>query len=1153
MATAGGGSYPRWVMLEHKGHDVRSLRKHSAAGYTGDPKTAASACTSFGGPCVRVSFCLEAPPAASRMFFDLEQKDLDASMFVAAAHGDSMLIKMEYYDEHNADDALDYFVYNAGDAARPPSLTLLPHNYVDATEQDEPNPDMDVRATGILRRGDDELVVAELITKGSDDDMPPNEAKLLLLRSGEWSLKRAPIIHDDGGGGKGAELSAWETDMVVPVGDRRLCWVDLHRGVMLCDPFDESPRLQYVSLPVEPPKSFDDGRRDSRATKRSVCAAAATTGGGHALKFVDVTPRCCCGSRGTTTCDHSLNAFIITTWALMIDGDGDMSSWTMDAMIDATELWSLDAYAKARLPRVLPEFPVAGMDDDSPHHVTFVVRHPRRHEDDSDITSLIELDTRRKTLLSLCRYYEKQPGRPSCSKTYYRPSSISDHLKLLPSSSNGLRMRMDFERNLDRCSSSSDEPSAKRLKMSSSEVVVSSSSSSSPEEILAALKGILPELDCDELLRAYSILCHDNGRRFRSLLGLPMSLRKKWLLMEIKASEACSNCSACRADMEHELTPPILSPAQPPSLPSAAGGGYPPWVILRNSGSYEGRHGGEDDDLIPDANTAAASQTSTGLHITVSFSLAAPPSPSLMWFRCARGADSESSCNCRVIAAHGDSVLIKVSRLPPRLQRRPLRLQGISRRRRRRRRPLAGTGTAAVAYFAFHNAIGMLRRGEDDLVVAELTVERRPDTPRLEEAKLLVFRSGEWSVKRAPISRGSSGSSRELSAPWENDMAVPVGDRLLCYVDLHHGVIIVSDVFGDRDPGHPRLRYVPFPVDPPIKSLQADEDSRGCPNVSRTVGAVVTGDGGGAALKFVDISPRCCCGSLGKYTTCDRSSQAFAIRTWTLRIHHLRDMAWEMDAMIDATELWSLDAYAGLPLARPEYPAVSMDDPHLICVAVTGVRQEGGRTYYADGDSSLIMVDTRRKTIRSVPPFVQWPRHMSKTLLSSFSSYFNPNQSSNNGGGRGASPTKTHRHHRATNKRRHYHNGGGGYPRWVILDHYGEREGERRDEEADANTAAVSRTYPFTVSFCLAAPPALSALRFQFPGGDRAYSGPGPISFVIAAHADSALIGDSYELDFPHRMHGLDYFVYRARAAGADASRPPSLSILPPCYLTDEA
>nr|AAX95782.1 hypothetical protein LOC_Os11g07310 [Oryza sativa Japonica Group]ABA91744.1 hypothetical protein LOC_Os11g07310 [Oryza sativa Japonica Group] len=190
MATAGGGSYPRWVMLEHKGHNVRSLRKHSAAGYTGDPKTAASACTFSGGPCVRVSFCLEPPPAASRMFFDLEQKDLDASMFVAAAHGDSVLIKMEYYDEHNADDALDYLITSSTTPATPRGR-----------QQDEPNPDMDVRATGILRRGDDELVVAELITKGSDDDMPPNEAKLLLLRSGEWSLKRAPIIHRDDSGG----------------------------------------------------------------------------------------------------------------------------------------------------------------------------------------------------------------------------------------------------------------------------------------------------------------------------------------------------------------------------------------------------------------------------------------------------------------------------------------------------------------------------------------------------------------------------------------------------------------------------------------------------------------------------------------------------------------------------------------------------------------------------------------------------------------------------------------------------------------------------------------------------------------------------------------------------------------------------------------
>ena len=45
-------------------------------------------------------------------------------------------------------------------------------------------------------------------------------------------------------------------------------------------------------------------------------------------------------------------------------------------------------------------------------------------------------------------------------------------------------------------------------------------------------------LDGDELLKAYRILSHDNGCQFRSLLRLPKDLRKDWLLMEIKASQA---------------------------------------------------------------------------------------------------------------------------------------------------------------------------------------------------------------------------------------------------------------------------------------------------------------------------------------------------------------------------------------------------------------------------------------------------------------------------------------------------------------------------------------------------------------------------------------------------------------------------------------
>uniref|UniRef100_A0A0E0MD12 DUF1618 domain-containing protein n=1 Tax=Oryza punctata TaxID=4537 RepID=A0A0E0MD12_ORYPU len=105
----------------------------------------------------------------------------------------------------------------------------------------------------------------------------PKEAEFLVLRSGEWSVVRAPIIHDDG---KAEELSFWETDMVVPVGDRWLCWVDLYRGVILCDMFDdvdETLRPRYLSLPIDAPAGkFDNDRRRCQMPKRRVCV---TNGG----------------------------------------------------------------------------------------------------------------------------------------------------------------------------------------------------------------------------------------------------------------------------------------------------------------------------------------------------------------------------------------------------------------------------------------------------------------------------------------------------------------------------------------------------------------------------------------------------------------------------------------------------------------------------------------------------------------------------------------------------------------------------------------------------------------------------------------------------------------------------------------------------------
>lgn len=53
----------------------------------------------------------------------------------------------------------------------------------------------------------------------------------------------------------------------------------------------------------------------------------------------------------------------------------------------------------------------------------------------------------------------------------------------------------------------------------------------SPEEILESLKEI-PDLARADFPRAYGILTRDD-RQFRSLMVLPMDMRKEWSLMEI--------------------------------------------------------------------------------------------------------------------------------------------------------------------------------------------------------------------------------------------------------------------------------------------------------------------------------------------------------------------------------------------------------------------------------------------------------------------------------------------------------------------------------------------------------------------------------------------------------------------------------------------
>uniref|UniRef100_A0A0D9V2E5 DUF1618 domain-containing protein n=1 Tax=Leersia perrieri TaxID=77586 RepID=A0A0D9V2E5_9ORYZ len=489
-------------MLEQKGEYHGDKRPPIRPLSIPDANTEAFSVSS-GGQLVRVSLFLRAPPMSSRVCFDFfphtNSGNDRAYLSVLAAHADSLLL--EFFVSSNPRGSIDHFVYNAGDAAadppRPPSLLLLP-TYRTQSEEDEIKIMLhNSSTTGLLLRhgeddgGENDLVVANLaVVEGPR----LKDAKLVILHSGEWSITRAPVMHFD---------------------------------------------VAFLSLPLEAlTGEYDDydypnNKRNFTVTDRSVCV----TNGGATLKLIHTMPRRCCGRAGMTFCGHSRGAFVIKTWALTME-DGDMT-WTMDAMIDSTELWSQHTYAG--FPHSSPAYPII-MSVEDPNVICFMVveKYPVKKYCHIQNRWKILFNTRSKTLLSMC----------SPDGHDYLVSKISSYF-----TSQG------------KCSSGAEEASVIVDKAATNDTVIggsvqllsyesfgvkrfSESDVASCKEIFAALEEI-PELYPHDLLKAYSMLCHDNGRRFKSLLGLPMSLRKTWLLMEIQTCEACVVCSSLTTDLQN--------------------------------------------------------------------------------------------------------------------------------------------------------------------------------------------------------------------------------------------------------------------------------------------------------------------------------------------------------------------------------------------------------------------------------------------------------------------------------------------------------------------------------------------------------------------------------------------------------------------------
>ncbi|KAI4971922.1 hypothetical protein ZWY2020_002836 [Hordeum vulgare] len=183
----------------------------------------------------------------------------------------------------------------------------------------------------------------------------------------------------------------------------------------------------------------------------------------------------------------------------------------------------------------------------------------------------------------------------------------------------------------------------------------------------------------------------------------------------------------------------------------------------------------------PDAETVAEALASGGRRVCVSFDFAAPPAVSRLRVDFP-GLPDATQIWSQIIAAHEDSVLIHIDTRTPGRDRKPKRVMPVE-------------------------TTALLRRGDDDLLVAQLTL---CDGEAPVEAELCLLRSGACGGS-SRVCRSSDDSNRQDVFFWETDAVIPSATASCTGWTT-------TAASSSRTRGRRRqLRYVSLPVEPSLK------------------------------------------------------------------------------------------------------------------------------------------------------------------------------------------------------------------------------------------------------------------------------------------------------------------------------------------------
>ncbi|TKW08819.1 hypothetical protein SEVIR_6G050100v4 [Setaria viridis] len=406
-----GSPPPESILLDRYGYLSCRLNGTTADGFTADGKR------------IQVTFWAASPPRVS--CFTVHCPDVKPSAFdwlptVIYSEDDLVLLRIPILRQ---DDSLDaeschYFVYQAGTENNRPSLTMLPIPCDFTFSYDE---------LVLLRCRDQDMFYFALLHRIID---PKNNGKRFDLhlynsKTGTWNTENQFVDSVN-------YLNYSYPNIAVTIGGEfgSVGWVDLWRGMLICDLLRDNHSLRYIPLPLPlVPKLL----KGYPMYFRDIVVV------GDCIKYFEMSYDVRPGS-GLTSATQDL---VAATKKMKISDIGSGNNWEEDCTFKFSDI-PVDSPKFARmlmlpnlkqvkntkltLMRLCAGYPALSLHDAD---VVYIMHTP---DPDEDKALVIALDMRKKTLKDVADFGS---GRPLGYTFTYLKSGISKHLNIWSSSRSG--------------------------------------------------------------------------------------------------------------------------------------------------------------------------------------------------------------------------------------------------------------------------------------------------------------------------------------------------------------------------------------------------------------------------------------------------------------------------------------------------------------------------------------------------------------------------------------------------------------------------------------------------------------------------------------------------------------------------------------------